>query len=209
MKRNRILAALLAIIILAAAASYFIFYYVPLPTTKRNSYNCTSTATNSSNSTLEFSVNGVDINLTVEPAVSQFTLGSCTYKTTSINTPIRCGTMCGGGLGSINYYSDVLEFSLSMIGITNNLNYSVVLRSQQTPLLSSLFLPYRAQVYVNSQLASWNSTPACVSGHGYQPNCVVDNYSIMTVSFPASAAIADQNNSVFGLMINSSETLVP
>lgn len=205
------IAALIVITIIgvAVAGSYFAFYYVPQPTTKTSSSNCISTASNSPNSTLGFSVNSINIALIVEPTVSQVTLAGCNYKTTSINTPVRCGIMCGGGLGSINYYSNVLEFNLSMVGVSSSINYSVILQSQQTPQLSSLFFPYHSQVYVNSQLAYWNSTPACMSGYGYESNCVVDNYSIMTVDFPASVAILTRNNSVFEVIINSSETLVP
>ncbi|MDG6996952.1 MAG: hypothetical protein JRN52_13615 [Nitrososphaerota archaeon] len=199
--------------VVAVAGSYFAFYYVPPPTTKTSSNNCISTVSNSPNSTLEFSVNSVNITLTVEPAVSQVQLMGCNYKTTSTNTPIRCGTMCGGGLGSINYYSDVLQFNMSMVGVSHSLNYSAILQTQQTPELSSLFLPYRSQVYVNSQLANWNSTPSCVEGSVagtvYEPNCVVDNYSIMTVTFPANVAILAQNSSIFEVIIDSSETLVP
>lgn len=209
MKRNMIIAALLIVIVIVTAASYFVFYYVPPPTTKTSSSDCILTTSNSSNSTLRFSVKSLNVRLLVEPAVSKVTMASCNYKTTSTNTPVRCGTMCGGGLGSINYYSDVLEFNLSMTGVTSGLNYSVILQSQQNPQLSSIFLPYRSQVSVNSQLASWNSTPACVAGNGYEPNCVVDNYSIMTINFPASVGTPNQNSLVFGVIINSSETLVP
>lgn len=119
--------------LVAVAGSYFAFYYVPPPTTKTSSIDCISTTSNSSNSTLEFSVKGVDVTMTVGPAVSQVTLSGCNYKTTSTKTPIRCGTMCGGGLGSINYYSDVLQFNMSMVGVSHSLNYSAIYKHNKHP----------------------------------------------------------------------------
>lgn len=155
-RKGAILITIIVIVfLLVAVASYFVFYnfyYTPPPSTKTASYSCDSLESNSDNSTLEFSVNGVNITLLVEPGVSQISMSNCAYLTTSVNTPVRCGVMCGGRLGSIQYYTDNLRFSLSMTPVANNLNYSLVLESQDTPLLSTLFLN-GAAVFVNTQVA--------------------------------------------------------
>jgi hypothetical protein len=117
----------------------------------------------------------------------------------SITLPIRCGTMCGGGVGDIIEMTKQLKVNMSIASFAKNpvSDYNLSL-SDLGGNFSSLFST-QMTVYINSQQVSSDASPPCYNGFGeYQPNC-----ASFTVQFP------ENSPGVYTLLVNSSEELVP
>jgi hypothetical protein len=183
---------------------------VPPSSTKASTFACTNTyeLETANESTLTFSVSGIDVNLTVQPAVS-IVLTGCSYSMIHVTTPTACGVMCGGGIGYIEYYSDTLETNFSIGNTTrvnsaggHNATISVAGR------LTSLFQNLATQVYVNAQQTDWNGyPPSCLEGDSsgtstYSLDCLTSSTTKLAFALPGTT-------STFAILVNSSKTLIP
>jgi hypothetical protein len=189
---------LVIVLIVAAGGLYYQFYYTPPPSTATTYSYCNDsekTSGNSSMSSLTFYVFSTKMEMDFTPAVA-ISLGNlCVYNDTALTIPLRCGTMCGGGVGEISQMVEELKLNMTLTLTGNQLspsNYSLKVSTQNGANFSALFYPYM-QVYVNSRQVSSNSSPLC-SG----TTC-----TSFSVQFPIAASGS------YLLVVNSSEELVP
>ena len=194
---------LVTIIAGGAAAGYFYFYYVPPPTVQTTLSSCEQfglLASNTTVSSVKFLLVGTLWRLDVAPAVAQFTLGNlCLYNDTTVTVPIRCGTMCGGGVGDIIEKVKQLKVNFSFTWSANDSvsNYTLSLSTAGAGNFSTIFYS-DLSAYMNSQQVSSDASPLCYNDFGeYQTDC-----SSITVQFPASPGS-------YSFLVNSSEELVP
>jgi hypothetical protein len=150
------------------AAGYYEFYYIPLPTARTTNSYCTQTgpaSINDSFSNISFTVSAARWRIDLQPNVLQLAIGTpCVYNYTIVTLPIRCGTMCGGGVGDIIEMTKQLKVNISIASSSKNPvpNYNLTL-SDLGGNFSSLFIT-QMTVYINSVQVSSDSSPPCYNG---------------------------------------------
>jgi len=176
-----------------------------------NTYECIqkgSLSPNSSSSTAALSVLGISFNLLVEPTAPELKMSDCIYTITEVSTPMRCGVMCGGGVGYGYHYVKQLGLDLSF-GQATTSNYSITL-SQGAGLVELFWAGI--QVYVNSQELAWSTAPpSCVRGTSgttitYGSDCMTSSSTSITFGFPTNN---DATLSEYDVLIISSATALP
>jgi hypothetical protein len=169
---------------------------VPPPTTTVVNYGCSVSKTSRSFALVNTSTIGnVNVSLKASPALT-VTESACSYTHTNITTPVACGAMCGGGIGDIFSYSDVLvlNFSLGTPNPTEGYNLTISAGSG----MSALFPLLGTQVYLNSQkVTTWYSNPPC-------SECMAPNATSITIELSAPVA-----GGAYTLEVSSTEYLVP
>ncbi len=179
-------------------AYYYECVYVPPPSTYTENSQCQAT----SPSQVVISGSWV-INVTTS-APATLNARSCSFVTTKIVTPMRCGVMCGGNLGETVYYgvSWTLNFSLTL---PSNDSVPVSLMVSSNALDNGVFMSQGLdRIYVNSQEVTWYSNPPCGSSASEGTDCYNPGASSITVEPPGSIQSGD-----FQLVTNSSYELVP
>ncbi|MDG7000024.1 MAG: hypothetical protein JRN15_13025 [Nitrososphaerota archaeon] len=212
-RKLRIAAIILVAIILAGTGSYYFFFYISPPTVAVTSSDCVQTGLQvlNSSSIVTFSVKNIDVEFVLKPAVSLVTLSDCVYSARNVTTLIKCGIMCGGGLGDAYQYAKQLELNLALGKELTNSNYSVTLSTMGATLFS-LFLP-ALNVYVGSQKITWSTIPpSCIqvsptSTITYGYNCTTQNSILLTFEIPTNDVAT--SNGTYDILINSTETPLP
>ena len=181
--------------------------YVPPPTTTISTFPCDNTQViqKSNESEMCFAITGTQVNLTLSLPMS-ITINGCSYSMIHVKTPVSCGTMCGGGIGYTDYYSDTLKTNFTINGaLSNNLNATLAV----TGNLTVFFQHISNEVFVNAQQVDWNGyPPSCESGGPsgttvyYGLDCLTSSTSRMLFELPSDTESIQ-------LLVNSSVTYVP
>ena len=182
---------------------------LPSSSTKASTFACTNNheLETANESILSFAVSGIDVNLTIQPAVSILPTG-CSYSMIHNTTPTACGVMCGGGVGYIEYYSDRLQTNFSIGNITSVNSAGGYNATVSADRLTSLFQNLATQVYVNAQQIDWNGyPPSCLEGDSsgtstYSLDCLTSSTTHLTFALPGTTT-------TYSILVNSSKTLVP
>lgn len=178
---------------------------VPPPSTTRSTFARTNVQPVylANGSSFNFTVQGTRLDLTFY-LQENMPIKGCSFSKVSVTTPVACGSMCGGEIGDIEYYSNQLRANLSSDKIEN---FNATLSSDDS--LSTIF-PYLAlQIEINGQGIEWNGYPPACSEGGPSGQIIYSSFECMqTPTLRITFAMPTVTNS-YQLVFNSSETLIP